>query len=84
MAARWTREAIQAWWALLLSAARDVAALTVGVWILLFRTDATTSLQAIGFLLLTLSTAGAAKAALRVFAGGTGNGNGGNGDGNGG
>lgn len=73
MGDRWTPESFQAWWVILLSAVRDVAALTVGVWILLFRTAATTTLQVLAFLLLTASTAGAAKAAVRVF-GLTGNG----------
>ncbi len=64
---RWTPESFQAWWGILLSAARDVAALTVGVWILLFRANAPVTLEVLAFLLLTASTAGAAKAALRIF-----------------
>jgi hypothetical protein len=65
--ARWTPESFQAWWGILLSAIRDIAALTVGVWILLFRQDAPVTLEILAFLLLTASTAGAAKSALRIF-----------------
>lgn len=63
---RLTPETFTAWWQVGLTAARDVAALSVGVWILLFRADATTPLLMIGFLLLTLSASGAAKAALAL------------------
>ncbi len=64
---RWTQEGIEGWWQIIVSAVRDVAGLTVGVWILLFRSDATQTLQGIGFLLLTASAAGAARTAIRTM-----------------
>ncbi len=67
MVARWSQAGIQAWWTLILSALRDVAALVVGVWILLFRTEAPATLQGIGFLLLTAGVAGSARTAIRNF-----------------
>ena len=60
---------LRVWWPPLIQMARDVACLTVGVWLLLFtdRVDATRAV--IGALLLTLSAAGAAKAIVSAVAG---------------
>ncbi len=64
---RWTQQGIEGWWQTIVSAVRDVAALTVGVWILLFRPDASATLQGIAFLLLTASAAGAARTIAKTI-----------------
>lgn len=63
----WTRESVETWWKLLLMVARDTAALTVGVWILAFKSDAQDTLLGIGYLLLVAGSAGAAKTAIRAY-----------------
>ncbi len=54
------------WWQLVIGAIRDVVCLTIGGFLILFRSDSPT-LTAIGVLLLTLSAAGAGKALVRVL-----------------
>lgn len=44
-----------------------MASLTIGVWILGFKPHPSRELVIAGFLLITLSSAGAAKVALRAF-----------------
>ena len=56
-------------WPILFGAFRDLAALTVGVWILLFKDHASSLLTTLAFLLLTSSAAGAARAFLRELGG---------------
>ena len=60
-------ERIRLWWTLISSMARDTAATVVGIWILLVKDNPSMTLEAIGFLCLTLSAAGAAKKFGEVF-----------------
>lgn len=62
---RATPETVTAWAQVVLAALRDVAALVVGVWILLFRQTSSATQLTLAFLLLTLGASGAGKAVLR-------------------
>lgn len=61
-------------WPIFWGAVRDVTSLAVGVWILLFRTDASTTLQVIGLACLGVTASGVAQRLLERVLNGNGNG----------
>lgn len=62
------------WWTVIFGATRDLGSFAVGVWILGFRTDASPTLQLIGFACLGVSASGVAIRLLERATGGNGSG----------